>query len=237
MAIAVDATSTGGQTTTATTLTWSHTCTGDDLILWVGVSEEGADDVSTVTYNGVGLTELTQSGTVVGAGFSQMWYLVGPDTGANNIVITRAGTTGRLTGDAVSYTGASQTGVPDSQAATTASSASTFNISTTVVASNCWIVGYSDNSTGGQSAGTGTVIRRQGSDSSTLIDSDGVVATGSVALQLTSAGSNWTGAVASFKPVVSGPENLKSLNTNAKANIKSHNTNVIANIKSINTNS
>ncbi len=35
---------------------------------------------------------------------------------------------------------------------------------------------------------------------------------------------------------VSGPTNLKSLDTNVKANIKSYNTNVLANIKSINTN-
>jgi len=35
---------------------------------------------------------------------------------------------------------------------------------------------------------------------------------------------------------VSGPTNLKSLDTNLKANIKSYNTNVLANIKSINTN-
>ena len=35
---------------------------------------------------------------------------------------------------------------------------------------------------------------------------------------------------------VTGPANLKSLDTNVKANIKSYNTNVLANIKSINTN-
>lgn len=37
-------------------------------------------------------------------------------------------------------------------------------------------------------------------------------------------------------PPVSGPANLKSLDTNLKANIKSYNTNVIGNVKSINTN-
>lgn len=37
-------------------------------------------------------------------------------------------------------------------------------------------------------------------------------------------------------PFVSGPANLKSLNTNVKANIKSYNTNTLANIKSIDTN-
>lgn len=37
-------------------------------------------------------------------------------------------------------------------------------------------------------------------------------------------------------PIVSGPANLKSYNTNLKANIKSVNTNLIANIKSLDTN-
>ena len=113
--IAFDASSAGVQTTTANNISWSHTCTGSNLILWVAVTEETSDDITGVTYNSVALTALTKSGTVTGAGFSQLWYLINPATGANTVQVNRTGTTGRLTGCSASYTGAKQSGVPDAQ--------------------------------------------------------------------------------------------------------------------------
>ncbi len=210
-AIAIDTQSTGGQTTSANNLTWSHTVTGTNPMLWVGVGEENANDITGVTYNGVALTGLTQSNTPTGAGFSQLWYLVGPATGAHNIVVSRTGTTGRLVADAASYTGAAQSGQPDAQNNSTATAATSYNVgnSATVVASNAWLVGYSDNSVGNPSAGTGTVIRQQGSDASTLVDSNGTVGTGAQTLTLTGTSRNWSGAIASFAPSVAVPAVIK----------------------------
>ena len=58
------------------------------------------------------------------------------------------------------------------------------------------------------------------------------------ALSATEVGQLYNGGAGLAYPltVVSGPANLKSLDTNVKANIKSYNTNLIANVKSINTN-
>lgn len=49
-------------------------------------------------------------------------------------------------------------------------------------------------------------------------------------------GDGWTCRTLAISPLVSGPANLKTYNTNAKANIKTINTNAIANVKTLNTN-
>ena len=59
MAIAFDAATDGGNVNPGTTLTFAHTCTGSLGLLVVGFNGDnigGADDVSSVTYNGVALT-------------------------------------------------------------------------------------------------------------------------------------------------------------------------------------
>ena len=56
--IAFDATA-NGQDSNVASLTWSHTCTGSDLVLIVGVSTRGGDGDAVptgVTYNGVAMT-------------------------------------------------------------------------------------------------------------------------------------------------------------------------------------
>jgi hypothetical protein len=81
-------TSTSGS---AATVTQSHTVgtTQGNRILVVGVSfrSAAAQSVSTITYGGQSLTRLsfTNTGTYHRA---ELWYLVNPPTGANNVVVT-----------------------------------------------------------------------------------------------------------------------------------------------------
>lgn len=102
MAIAVDATS-ASSGTAGTTVTWSHTCTGSDLVLVVLAGGTTLLDVSDVTYNGVAMTEVASVGTQRD---EKIYVLEDPATGAHDIVVTK--TSGEeCDAGAISFTGAS----------------------------------------------------------------------------------------------------------------------------------
>ncbi len=200
-AIAVDAATTGGQTTTANTLSWSHTNSGTILI--VGLTEENADDITGVTYNGVALTQYKKGTGGSGYGRPEIWGLVNPATGAHDVVISRTGTSGRLTGVASSYTGVAQSGQPDATGGNNGASVTTLTTSVTVVTADSWLVLAGDNSAENPSAGAGTTIRQVGSDASYLADSNAAVGTGSQSLIVNTVGSsNFGTAMISIAPAV-----------------------------------
>lgn len=202
-AIAIDAVSTGGQTTTETTLSWAHTITGTDTILTVGLTEEGADDITGITYNSVALT-LGKKGTGgTGYGRPELWYLINPTTGANTVTITRTGTTGRLTGVAASYTGAKQSGQPDATGSNNVTTATSMATSVTTVADNSWTIMMTDTSAAGEAAGAGTTLRQAGSDASDLWDSNAAITpAGSTSLNITMTSGNAGSAMISIAPAV-----------------------------------
>lgn len=185
MAIAYDATSRG-------TGTASHTCSGSERILIVSaVSQSGT---SVPTYNGVSMTSLTSQTTAHHK--HEVFYLIAPATGANNIVCTGG------TWVATSYTGVSQVApIDSSNSGQTASY--TINVATTVVASNCWIVsatGASFNSNSYTSNSnrtdrfTSTVIQPATPYMNTSIgDSNGTVGTGSQSTTHSQTGGAGTG--------------------------------------------
>lgn len=115
MALAHDATSTGGKTSNAATatLTVAHTCTGSNLVLLVAVHQEAtvllATTITGVTYNTVAMTKITgvvNANTTIS---SDLFYLKAPATGTHNIVATcsSVGVSMSLTGTSLS--GADQT--------------------------------------------------------------------------------------------------------------------------------
>ena len=85
MAVTLDSTSKGGSTPLlSSSLTFAHTCSGDDRILVVMVWENNTVNNPTgVTYNSVSLTRLT---SVSKNENLSLWYLLSPDTGTHNIV-------------------------------------------------------------------------------------------------------------------------------------------------------
>lgn len=107
MAVALDAVST--DTTLGTvSMTWSHTCTGATLALYVLVGQRyGAGGVSAITYNTVSLTKLYEldNGNLTS---SIVYRLLGPATGAHNIVVSSGGSRA-LAATGVSLTGVDQT--------------------------------------------------------------------------------------------------------------------------------
>lgn len=199
MAIAFDAAS-ESFTNSATSLTWSHTCTGSDRILWVSVMASSARNITGVTYNGVALTSLTRS---AGTQPMQLWYLIAPATGANNIVVSIDGAASFIYTSAGSYTGVEQSGQPDAQA-TNSTTASSVTTTLTTIADNCWtILGARGATSGNTDASTNSTERAAGAAGTVqLYDSNGAVTpAGSFGMTITTAGSEAiTTAMASFSP-------------------------------------
>lgn len=199
MAIAFDATAHGDAT--ATSLTFSHTCTGSNRILWVGVRQgSNSDFVTGITYNSVSMTLAVKKNAVAGTMWEYLYYLVNPATGANNVVVS-ASSSVRLTGVSASYTGANQTGQPD---ATGSNAATGTSITTSVTVVNpSWTISFAGND--GALAMTGSTgvgaVRDNGSWVSNLVslgDSNATVSTGSQSMIWTSSSQTIGVVMASF---------------------------------------
>lgn len=203
-----------------TSLTFSHTVTGSDtfLVVTAGSNTTSNPTVNSVTYNGVAMTEVDERlNSTVRLSLS---YLIAPTTGANNVVVTWSGAgTGagqQLNAISASYTGAKQTGQPDSNGFATFTNATVLAISTTVVAENSWLSGTLNGNAGEMINGTGPETQR-GVDrfNQVAIDTNGVVGTGAQTLDWDD---GWTvndtgvGLVISIAPAVAAatPINVSS---------------------------
>lgn len=130
--IAFDTATSGGSSTN-----FVHVCTGSDLLLLVGI-QVLTGNTPTVTYTSIPMTQLASTASSVGYTLFT-FYLINPSTGSNHIIISSGG--GNEAAVAASYTGVKQTGFPDSFNSTVGGNGvNNFNASTTVVASDCWIV-------------------------------------------------------------------------------------------------
>ena len=201
MAIAIDATTAVTATNSSTTHTFSHTCTGSNLILWVAAGAS-AGDPSGVTYNGVAMTKVNSVN--LQSSWVALWYLVAPATGANNVIVTAA--SGSVTGGAMSFTGAKQTGVPDSQAADSSQTigVTSYSRSTTTVLDKCFTVA-SGRANGGATltGGTNTTVTQPevAALGNYMIRSTAQhTPAGTATLNVTSASQDFFSVIASFAP-------------------------------------
>lgn len=238
MAIALD-TFTSSDSGNVISVTQAHTCTGSNLILWVGImvyEPTGGDCITGVTYNGVAMT---QDSKIACSSTEELYlyYLVNPATGTNNIVVSASTTVDEFYVRAASYTGVAQSS-PSIRTSSGPTSATSLTTTLTTTADNSWLVGIYNSNGSDLSAGTNTTARNSSSGKIFCDTNAAQTPAGSKSMQVTGTSSTKTGLMVAIAPYVtpSGPSNLKSLDTNVKANIKSYNTNLIANIKSINTN-
>lgn len=158
MAIAFD--TVGQATLTSTTsLSWSHTFTGANGVGYVGTVVR-TNTCSGVTWNGVSMTQIQTAQAVGGSNDSlQLWELIGIPAGAATIVASNSGGASLMQGGSVSYTGAKQTGQPDSSSTQAATTVANLTMSTTTVADNSWAIMVVRWNSGGSSAGAGTTQR------------------------------------------------------------------------------
>ena len=207
MAIAFDASSGVTYVTTGTSASLSHTCTGSDRILFVGVIGQITTDViSGVTYNSVSMT-LVDKILCPSDRYIYLYYLIAPATGTNNITVTASSSTDLAFGG-VSYTGVDQTSPIDGTAKATATVTNSLTSTVTTTTANDWIVSLFRNDGSAMSAGTSTTSRGLTTGAGQFarnMDSNADRSSGSNSLQATSGGNaNWAYVSAGFKPVGGG---------------------------------
>lgn len=206
--ILFDASSNGGYTAASNTDTWSHTCSGDDRFLVVGVAMLSlAQTVSGITYNGVALTLIGVRSSVTGAARVELWGLIAPATGANNIVVTLTGSIA-FAGVASSYNNVHQTvpteGFNSAQATNVGAADATVNVTT--VADNDWTVDIVCTDDTAITVGAGQISRANvtGAGGSGAMSSEGTkTPAGSVTMSWTDVGALMTWAIGSvaLRPV------------------------------------
>ncbi len=208
-AIAFDAATDGGfsSNSVSPSLTFSHTTTGTNLTLLVfcttGNVVSQDDAITGITYNGVAMTRVNFSPFVASVGPFYNYYLKGPATGANNVVVTGATEANayRLFCSSASYTGTDQSNY-DAQTTNSALATATFNTSLVSIADNSWhIIGVGTSLTA-PAAGTATTLRLNASNSFVFVFDSNSAKTppGSVTLQETAAAENWNASMITLRP-------------------------------------
>jgi hypothetical protein len=188
MAIAFGAVSTVA-TASGTSLTYSHTVTGSNNIILVGVwiVNTDTDTVTGVTYNGVAMTRMnTITCTVPSSQRGYLYYLLSPSTGANNVVVSSS--SADIQSRAISYTGVTSVGANGTF--TPNASTTTAAISVTTTANNSWLVAGARNFAAAVTAGSGTTMRSSAVDD--FGDSTNIATSGTnYTLNFASSSSGW----------------------------------------------
>lgn len=199
-----------------TTVTWAHTVGSvTNRILVVGLMAENATTEANmtatgVTYNSVALTKIGAV-TVSNTNRTELWYLVAPSTGANNIVATFTGANDYVVGG-ISFYNASQTAQPNvfNTGSNSDNGSTAVSTAATSTLANCMFV---DAVQAGIDTRTltvgGTQTQRVNAQNAGAIvgamSNLLVAAAGSQAMEWSiSTGSRWAHVVAAIAPVQSG---------------------------------
>lgn len=127
MAVAPDAASSGVALAGVTSASWSHTASGSDrgVVVGIGAGSGGTPTVTSITYGGAGMT-LVPSGTLHDANGQDVWLyrLIAPATGSQTVSVTFSIAVYGACGS-VSVTGADQTTMTGTAVTGTAASGTT----------------------------------------------------------------------------------------------------------------
>ncbi len=192
----------------ASPFSYTYTCTGSNLMLFSLHAMVGATQPTSVTYNLVGLSSTVSHAAGGGTVASSIFNLSGPATGSNSFVIIYTGSL--INAYAGSYSGVDPT--IDSTNSSTGSGTS-YTPTTTVVASNCWLISHAAGSSnfGSTTISAPGVMRQVDTGDDGYADSNSTVGTGSQGITFNNPSQNWTGTIASFAPSTAvGPTNVKT---------------------------
>lgn len=198
MAIAFDAVAdNAGGASGSTTVTLSHTCTGSNLILFVYARiANSAQTISGATYNGVTMTQVGSAISGDGNDNTYLFQLLGPATGANNIVVTGSSSAFIIQIRSASYNGVSQTGFPDAGPGTFGPNVTVpQTLSLTTVADNAWMVAAIHIGSGTPTMTSGT--NRQATNDGTFADFGPKTPAGSTTISYT-----WNGSFYAYMRAV-----------------------------------
>lgn len=208
-AIAFDATSNSGEKSGVSSFTWSHTTSGSDTLLFIGVIMDDNNvnhmDVSSATYNSVSMTSIRRDvQTAYNDSATEILYLKAPTAGANTVAVTLVGSNFGAKGGAITLTGVDQTTPLDANNGANGNSASA-SVAVTTVADNAWVL----DTVGGWSPFTvGAGQTQRWNIIGTYTDGAGSTEgpktpAGSVTMSWTLPSEAWSISAASFAPAIS----------------------------------
>lgn len=207
MAIARDGSIDGG-TAFAAALSWAHTCSGADRVLFVqvawvvgnGVSADPSTAALTVTYNSTPMTLVGRRDGPAQA-FAQgvaLYVAYGPVTGGATVAFSYSHPSAYAAlGMSASYTGL--TGTVDVTQTNSASASADFATSLTPTSTGGWTIYTTKNDVGAPTSGTGSSPVQTSTNGMGLFDSNGAVSAGSsYTMHATGSSANWLGVMAAF---------------------------------------
>jgi len=184
--LAIDAITISGKADgSESSVTWAHTCSGDNRLLVVYVYSWG-NKTTGVTYNGSAMTFVDKK-TMPGQNRTVSCYImINPPSGAHNVVATLSSNDYVRT-SAISFEGAKQSSQPQTTNVTSMGKVATVTKSVTTTGRCFLLWGFDTNSTG--SAGTGTTLHYNSELG--IAYGNSLVTAGSNSLQLTSVATNY----------------------------------------------
>lgn len=196
-----------------------------------------SDLVSSVTWNGVGMTRLD---TRAGAAAGSTLYVYGLANVATGNLVANTSSSTQIQVHAGFYPGAGG-GLDATAVANGSGTGTSQTVSFTPTADNCWMILYAscrDTPGNGIQAGTGATKRGSNSDDNNLFDNNAAITPpASTNMQVTQTlPEAFAWIVFAISPGSVGPTNWKTYDTNTvSTNLKTLNTNPLANIKTYNT--
>ena len=159
------------------------------LLVWFNWLRNGTEITTPPTYNGVNLTHVGNYVMTSGP-YGSLWYLIAPDTGANNLVVTHTGAT--FTAFIGSYNGVDQA-TPLGTVASDVAFGPATSVDTAPSSAVGDLIVRAINKNGGTAlaaTGTGSTLRQSGDDA----DLDGIAgfADQTAAAGTTTGGFSWT---------------------------------------------
>jgi hypothetical protein len=200
MAIARDATT--NISGTGTSVSTNVTVTGTNLLMLVGFMLT-TDVVTSVTFNGVALTQASKVNTA--GGVLYLYYLFAPATGTHAFVVN-VSSSDTVDGAVTTYTDCLQSGFPD--AITTNTGATPLTTSLTTTADNCWTFLSSDSCNVALNNGSASANQLSGNHAqgNGTFDSNAAVhPAGSTSMQVVNGSATFHHIMASFRPFVVVP--------------------------------
>ncbi len=218
MAIAFDSKSEGSSSGSVNSFTLSFNNVAGNFMFVTFCEDTGSPSQTGVTYNGVALTALTTISSPF-ANNKMGWYLKNPVTGTNNLIASRTTTsTATIRLCVATYSGTDTATQPDSQS-TFDVTGTTGSATTTVIASNCWLIMSYENDAGAGrnvSAGANTILRQanSGNGAVAILDSNATVGTGAQSLNYSVASSaEQFGNIISLDPSAAAGATVQLLTT------------------------
>lgn len=147
---------------------------GNAMLVGLVIRDSNADSSTGCTYNSVAMTLIEKVDSLAAGGFMYVYGLLSPTTGTHDIVCTFGfGIADDVRVSAVSYSGVSQTSLPDASTYDTITAGS-FTDNLTTVADGSWVLLFPFNDNNPNIAGTGSTQRGTSANPS-WFDSNGPI--------------------------------------------------------------